>query len=59
MILNTWNNLLKHSIFTNLLVIEYYVQDVLQKEMLIAPFLYPQNNYNEKVQLQAFISNSN
>ena len=49
MILNTWNNLLKHSIFTNLLVIEYYVQDVLQKEMLIAPFLYPQNNYYEKV----------
>ena len=28
---------------------EFYVQDALQKELLIAPFLDPQNNYFEKV----------
>ena len=28
---------------------ECYVQDVLQKEMVIARFLDPQNNYFEKV----------
>ena len=28
---------------------ECYVEDVLQKELLIAPFLEPQNNYFEKV----------
>ena len=27
---------------------ECYVQEVLQKEILIAPFLDPQNNYFEK-----------
>ena len=28
---------------------EFYVRDVLQKELLIAPFLDPQNNYFERV----------
>ena len=28
---------------------EYHVPDALQKELLIAPFLDPQNNYFEKV----------
>ena len=28
---------------------EFYVRDVLQKELLIAHFLDPQNNYLEKV----------
>ena len=27
----------------------YHVPDALQKELLIAPFLDPQNNYSEKV----------
>ena len=28
---------------------EYYVQEVLQKEIIIAPFLDSQNNYLEKI----------
>ena len=35
--------------FANLLVMECYVQDALQKELLITSFLDPQNNYFEKV----------
>ena len=38
---------------------ECYVQGALQKELLIAPFLEPQNNYFENVSLQAFLSTSN
>ena len=57
-ILHNWKNLFKRCIFANLLVMECYVQ-VLRKEIIIAPFLDPQNNYFEKVLLQAFINNSN
>ena len=40
-ILYTWNNLLNHCIFANLLLMECYVQGALRKELLIAPFLDP------------------
>ena len=36
---STWNKLLKHWIYTNLLLMEGYVQDALRKELLIAPFM--------------------
>ena len=38
---------------------ECYVQDASQKELFIAPFLDLQNNYFEKVHLQAVINTSN
>ena len=48
-ILHTWKNLPKHCNFVNLLVMECYVQEVLQKEITIAPFLDRPRNYFEKV----------
>ena len=37
--ISTWKNLLKHCIFANLLLMEFYLQDALQKELLIVPFV--------------------
>ena len=36
-----WNNLLKHSIFTDSLMMVNHVQDALRKKLRIAPFLEP------------------
>ena len=38
---STWNNLPKHCISANWLLIEYYLQRALRKELLIAPFPDP------------------
>ena len=38
---STWNNLPKHCISANWLLIEYYLQSALRKELLIAPFPDP------------------
>ena len=35
---STWNNLLKHCISIDFLLMEGYVQGALQKELHIAPF---------------------
>ena len=52
-------NLLKHCIFANLLLMKCNVQGAIRREPLAASFLDPQNNYFEKVELQIFINSSN
>ena len=43
-VISTYKNLPKHWIFADSLLIVSYIQSVLQKELLIAPFIEPFKN---------------